>query len=163
MSAPAALNRSKKIVGRQTNWAAGWRVVGGRRVYFRSIWEANWARYLQVLVDQKRILGWEHEPKTFWFDGVRRGVVSYKPDFRVTLLDGRRVWHEVKGWMDHRSQLALKRFARHYPEETMRVIDATAYKKAKSWGQVRIPDWENDQPPSIVEAPPESQIPRRIK
>lgn len=163
MSEQPALHRAKKAIGRTANWAAGWRTIGGRRVYFRSIWEANWARYLQHMVETKRIAGWEHEPKTFWFEGIKRGVVSYKPDFRVTHIDGSHVWHEVKGWMDHRSKLALKRFARHYPDERIDVIDAASYKKVHNFGRVRIPDWETDKPPAIVEAPIESQLPRRIR
>lgn len=109
------------------SWKAGWRVIGGQRCYFRSRWEANYARYLQHLVETCKIRGWEHEPKTFWFDGIRRGVCSYKPDFRVTMPDGSIEWHEVKGWMDARSRTTLKRMAKYHPAEKIVLVDSKPY------------------------------------
>ena len=59
------------------------RAAGGRRedlgeTWFRSSWEANYARYLNLLARMKIVERWEYEPETFWFDGVKRGAVSYK-------------------------------------------------------------------------------------
>lgn len=103
---------------------------------YRSRSEARYARFLQWLLSLGRIRKWEYEPKTFWFDapagkgrGVRRGVTSYKPDFRVTMIDGSIEWHEVKGWMSPRDRTKHKRFALYYPGETLVVRDA-AYMKA---------------------------------
>lgn len=64
------------------------RAKGGRRddlgdTWFRSSWEANYARYLNLLMRMKLVTEWSYEPETFWFNGVRRGCVSYRPDFRV--------------------------------------------------------------------------------
>ena len=111
-----------------STWAAGWRIVGGQRAYFRSRWEYNYAVYLQFLVEQRQIRGWEHEPETFWFPGVKRGCVSYLPDFRVTANDGRVEYHEVKGWMDPKSKTKLRRMTKYHPAVTMRVIDAKWFK-----------------------------------
>ena len=123
-------------------WVSGWREIGGRRIYFRSMWEANYARYLEWLRENGEIEGWEYEPETFWFEKIRRGVRSYKPDFRVRENNGKHVWHEVKGWMDDRSRTALKRMAKYYPDETVILIEASSYKSIKSTMHRIIPDWE---------------------
>ena len=88
---------------------SGWREIGGIRKYYRSRWEANYARYLEFLKVNGEIEKWEHEPETFWFEGIKRGVMSYLPDFRVTEKNGDIVFHEVKGWMDARSITKIKR------------------------------------------------------
>lgn len=103
-------------------WKADWRTIGGRRNYYRSRWEANYARWLQWLKERGEIIDWEHEPKVFWFEKILRGVRSYKPDFCVQDNEGEITWHEVKGWMDARSVTALKRFAKYYPDEILILI-----------------------------------------
>lgn len=108
-------------------WKAGWREIGGQRIFFRSRWEANYARYLQWLLDVGQIAKWEHEPHTFWFEGIKRGCVSYLPDFRVTNLNGTHEWHEVKGWMDARSETVLKRMVKYFPSEKVTVIREKEY------------------------------------
>jgi hypothetical protein len=125
-----------------TTWKASWRVVGGKRIYFRSRWEANYARYLQWLVEQQQITGWEHEPETFWFDAIKRGCVSYLPDFRVTNLDGTIEYHEVKGWMDARSKTKIKRMKKYYPKVKLVVIDGPVYKKLQAAVRSIIGGWE---------------------
>jgi hypothetical protein len=125
-----------------TTWKASWRVVGGKRVYFRSRWEANYARYLQWLVEQRQITGWEHEPETFWFDAVKRGCVSYLPDFRVTNPDGSIEYHEVKGWMDARSKTKIKRMKKYHPKVKLVVIDGPVYKKLHAAVRSIIGGWE---------------------
>ena len=39
---------------------AGWREIGDKRCYFKSAWEANYARYLQWLKENGRIIDWEY-------------------------------------------------------------------------------------------------------
>lgn len=124
------------------SWRAGWREIGRHRKYFRSQWEANYARYLEWLRLRGEIVDWEHEPKTFWFEGIRRGVCSYKPDFRVIEKDGTAVWHEVKGWMDDRSRVALNRIRKFYPDEVVILIDKDAYKAIKGKVMRFIEGWE---------------------
>src|SRR4030042_269614 len=46
-------------------WKGGWREIGGKKKYYRSRWEANYARYLEFLKVNGEINGWEHKPKTF--------------------------------------------------------------------------------------------------
>lgn len=122
------------------------RSKGGRRAdlddrYFRSSWEANYARYLNWLILQRQISSWQFECQTFVFHGITRGVMSYMPDFKVINNDGSHEWHEVKGWMDARSRVKLKRMAKYYPEERVIVIDQKEYKAISKW-KAMIPNWE---------------------
>lgn len=102
-------------------------MIGDRRCYFRSRWEAVYADYLEILRKGGAIKSWEYEPKTFWFEGIKRGTCSYKPDFRVVNSAGTHEWHEVKGWMDPRSLTKLKRMAKYYPGEKIIVRDKTFF------------------------------------
>lgn len=130
------------VSNRATSWKQAWREIGGQRCYFRSTWEANYARYLETLRLEGMILRWEHEPHTFWFEGIRRGAVSYLPDFRVTALDGSITFHEVKGWMDDRSKTKLARMGQRFPEVAMVVVDKGAYALIKSRFRYVIDGWE---------------------
>ncbi len=90
------------------------RYKGGKRkdlnnIYMRSKVEANYARYLKFLK-----IEFQHEPRTFLFLGIRRGNVSYMPDFYLPKEDR---WVEVKGWFDPSSKTKLKRFKKYYPEQ----------------------------------------------
>lgn len=123
-------------------WHAGWREIGGRRIYARSRWEANYARYLQWMKDRKEIAEWEHEPETFWFDGVLRGWISYIPDFRVTGSRGDVEYHEVKGWMDERSITKLKLMEKHHPQTTVIVIERKHYRQIEMSFARTIEGWE---------------------
>lgn len=124
------------------NWKAGWREIGGQRCYFRSRWEANYARFLEWRKQRGDIASWEHEPKTFFFDGVRRGVVSYLPDFKISLVDGREEYHEVKGWMDPRSKTKIKRMKKYHPTVVLVVVDSKSYRSLAKLVQSTIPEWE---------------------
>ena len=122
------------------------RCKGGRRedigdFYFRSAWEANYARYLNLLISYGKIARWEYEPDTFVFEGETRGAISYLPDFKVWAHDGSFAYHEVKGWMDGRSKTKLKRMKKHYPHVKIIVIGEREYKKISEYARL-IPGWE---------------------
>jgi len=140
--------RTKEANGTQppqrigASWKAAWRDIGGVRKFYRSRWEANYARYLAWLRDGGHIQSWAHEPKTFWFDGIKRGCVSYLPDFCVVEKSGAEAYHEVKGWMDDRSITKIKRMAKYHPEVTLIVIDAKAYKELARKVSSLVPGWE---------------------
>lgn len=68
------------------------------------------------------IKGWEHEPKCFWFNEIKRGTRSYLPDFKVSLHDGSHYWVEVKGYFDSKSLTKIKRFRKYYPQEKLVVV-----------------------------------------
>lgn len=105
---------------------------GGRRAdldnrYFRSRWEANWARYLNWQVANGVIVAWEYEVDTYCFEKITRGNRFYTPDFKIFENDGRIVYHEVKGWMDASSKTKLKRMQLYYPNIIIRLIDKPVY------------------------------------
>lgn len=119
-----------------------WREIGDKKCYFRSKWEANYARYLDFMVRKGQLKGWQHEPKTFWFEAIKRGVRSYLPDFCVFLNDGTHEWHEVKGYMDAKSKTKIARFAKYYPKENLKVISAIWFQNNNSTMRSLIIDWE---------------------
>lgn len=121
---------------------SGWRTIGGIKAYFRSKAEANYARYLQYLKSQGKIKDWLHEPTTFWFHKIKRGVKSYLPDFKVIHLDGSHTWYEVKGHMDAKSLTKIKRMAKYYPDEKLEVVDSTTFNKQAEPLSGIIPGWE---------------------
>lgn len=110
----------------------GYYNINGKKIYFRSSWEANYALYLNFLIKQKQIKKWEFEVDTFWFEKIRRGVRSYKPDFKVFKNNGDIEYHEVKGWMDLKSKTKLKRMKIYHPEIKMVLIDKEFYKDLKN-------------------------------
>lgn len=116
----------------------GWKTFGGKRIYFRSGWEMKYALYLEWQKSHGVIQSWEHEPKTFWFQGIKRGCVTYLPDFKVTNLDGTHEWIEVKGYMDSKSKTKIKRFGKYFPEEKLTVVDGSWFKAKNS---KFIPTW----------------------
>lgn len=124
------------------------RALRGKRedlgeTFFRSRWEANYARYLNALLAGGTITGWEYEPQTFWFEAIRRGVRSYTPDFRVDMWDGTHEWHEVKGWLDAKSKTKLKRMKKYHPKEKVIVIDERFFRQCERTGFAgTIPFWE---------------------
>ncbi len=124
------------------SWMAGWREIGGKRNFYRSRWEANYARYLQWLKDRGDISDWQHEPETFWFEKIKRGVRSYLPDFRVWENDGTTKLHEVKGWMDKRSKTCLNRMRIYHPKESVIVIRQKQYYEIYNKLGRLLPGWE---------------------
>lgn len=124
------------------SWKQGWRDIGGHHKYFRSKWEANYARYLEFLKQNGKIKDWQHEVKTFWFDKIKRGCCSYLPDFEVTNNDGSIEYHEVKGWYDDRSKTKIKRMAKYYPNIKLVVIFGKDYRIIANQVKNLIEDWE---------------------
>lgn len=125
------------------SWKAGWREIGGQRIYARSRWEANYASYLEFLRVNGQIAKWEHEPKTFWFNRIKRSDGSYLPDFRVTENDGSVVYHEVKGWMDERSRIKINRMKLYYPSVKLTVLDSAWFKANSRELSATISGWED--------------------
>jgi hypothetical protein len=103
-------------------------LINGKEIFFRSLWESNYALYLDFLIKQNKILKWEYESETFWFLEIKRGVRSYKPDFKVYNIDGSIVYHEVKGYMDNKSKTKLNRMRIYYPNIKIELICQKEYK-----------------------------------
>lgn len=137
------MKRGNLVIPRQKQtWKAGWHQIGGKRKYYRSRWESNYARYLEFLKCQGKIKDWFHEPKVFWFDGIKRGCVSYLPDFLVIENDGSETYHEVKGWMDDRSKTKIRRMAKYFPDVKLVVVDSKAYKALSKTAASVVPEWQ---------------------
>lgn len=114
--------------------------LGGK--YFRSSWEANYARYLNTLVESKQIKSWEYETETFWFEAIKRGTRFYTPDFIVTTLCGVKEYHEIKGYMDKKSATKLKRMRIYHPGISVKVIGSKEYKELERTVGGDIKGWE---------------------
>lgn len=110
----------------------GWFEKDGKLIFMRSSWELNYAHYLNFLIKCNEIVSWEYEVDTFWFEKIKRGVRSYKPDFKVLLPNGSIEYHEVKGRMDDKSGTKLKRMAKYHPEIKIVLIDAKRYAAIKN-------------------------------
>lgn len=110
-------------------------------MYFRSSWEANYARYLNWLQERGDIDRWEYEPETFWFEKIKRGVRSYTPDFKIFEKE-QSYFVEVKGWLDPKSKTKLKRMAKYHPGIKLILFGQKDYESLRSnLGKV-IPNWE---------------------
>lgn len=124
------------------------KVRRGRRadignMYFRSMMEANFARYLNLLQANGDIHHWEYESETFWFEAIKRGVRSYKPDFKVWDTESAEPYfYEVKGWMDAKSKTKLTRMAKYYPAVKIIVIGKKEYNDIRKSLSSIIPNWE---------------------
>jgi len=110
--------------------------------FFKSKMERNTGRYFQWLKNKGEIKSWEYEPRKFDFSAKKkRGVTCYTPDFRVEENNGNIVYHEVKGWMDKKSQVKLNCMERYYPFIELRVIGKAEYKAIAQFAKL-IQGWE---------------------
>lgn len=118
----------------------GWlEFEGGRkRYFFRSEWEMNCAKYLDMEKKNGEIVDWWYEVDTFEFSQIDRGVRSYTPDFKVKLSDGQTTYFEVKGWMDAKSRIKLTSMAKYYPSVSIVVIDEPIYRQMRDSGRFLI-------------------------
>jgi hypothetical protein len=118
-----------KLGLKDTAYKQFWAKIGDRElIYFRSTWEYYYAIFLEKLYLEKKIIDWKHEPKCFWFEGIKRGVRSYLPDFCVTHLNRTEEWAEVKGYFDSKSQTKMKRMAKYHPDVKIRLVGADWFK-----------------------------------
>jgi hypothetical protein len=127
----AKMQASGKLNNNYSRVKSGTVEIAGRTIFFRSSWEANIAAYLQFQKENKLIKEWEFEVDVFWFESIKRGVRSYKPDFKITNNDDSQYIIEVKGWMDAKSKTKLKRMAKYYPEVKIELIDSKRYNVIK--------------------------------
>lgn len=128
-------------------WGTRWgRAKTGKRVdlgnqFFRSGWEANYARYLNWLKERGEIERWEYEPDTFQFHKIKKGTRFYTPDFKVWER-GNFKYHEIKGWKHPKGETALKRMAIYYPSVPILMVDTKAYNAIKRAMSKLVPGWE---------------------
>jgi hypothetical protein len=145
-SRPASRNYSRAQGGHRKD-------LGG--IFFRSSWEANYARYLNLMVKFKVVQSWEFEPETFWFEDIKRGVRSYLVDFKVYYVgDERPTYVEVKGWMDAKSKTKIARFRKYYPQHRLEIVGAKEYASIKRKWASAIPEWEAPSRLTVKASPP---------
>lgn len=82
-------------------------------IVLRSNWEANFARILSIYK-----IDFDFEPVVFPFP-IKKGTKAYTPDF---YLGKTSEWIELKGYLDDKSKIKLKRFKRYYPEDFENLI-----------------------------------------
>jgi hypothetical protein len=113
-------------------------------IFFRSAWEANYARYLNHCIEKGVLTSWQYEPRTFVFPNQKRDVMSWTPDFIV--VEAETGWeriHEVKGKWTIRFDRQLELLEQHYPEwATLMLISEDTYRDLDRWARGRIPNWE---------------------
>lgn len=107
---------------------------GGRREdlnnqYFRSNWEANYAR---ILNEQK--IQWSYEPETFNLSNGR----TYTPDFKID----EKKFVELKGWYDNDSKEKIELFCKEYPQYELDLIGEVEYHLLRTLFKHKIPNWE---------------------
>ena len=134
-------SRQRRVPARFKNVGAGWREIGGKRIYFRSRWESNYGRFLQWRLKRGEILEWEHEPEKFKFN-LPCGKRSYLPDFRVKQKNGDYVFCEVKGFNDWRSQRKLAWMKKFFPTVKLFLADGKWFKANSRRLAAQIPGWE---------------------
>jgi hypothetical protein len=105
------------------------RIFGKRHEHkgytLKSDAEYSFALLLDALLETGEVVEWEYEPKEFWFEGIRRGTVSYKPDFRVFWrAEDCDTYYEVKCGtaIAPKDITKWKRFAARYPEEKLVLV-----------------------------------------
>lgn len=124
--------------------------IDGKPYKFKSKAEWRYSLYLEFLRKNGDILEWYYEPQVFSWLNQRGNTVEYKPDFKVIektgkdpsgLIECRRSYHEVKGFMDARSKAKLKGFAKHYPTEKLVLIDSAWFKRNTKKLKGLVPGW----------------------
>jgi hypothetical protein len=110
-------------------WKQDWAEIGGKRRFYRSRWEYRYALYLELLKQQNHIKEWNHEPTTFYFDGIKRGTNNYRPDFSVEFPSGKVEYFEVKGYETPKDRTKYKRMAKYHPDIVLTVVGADWFKK----------------------------------
>jgi hypothetical protein len=113
----------------------------GKRYYMKSQWELNWACYQEFRRKRGLIKDWLYEPDEYWFDQIKRGTRSYRPDFKIIGFKDEFYYDEVKGYMDKTSLTKLNRMKKYYPHIVVNIIDHARI-KAVGRNKSIIPGWQ---------------------
>ncbi len=111
-----------RLVRRVMSQRGWYRRSDGRTVPFASKFERGWMEFLDLLLAGGELQAWDYEPQEFWFEAIKRGVRSYRPDFRLIYRGGAVVWQETKGHLDARSVTKIRRFCKYYPGERLELV-----------------------------------------
>lgn len=107
----------------------GYRLIGGVNIWFRSRWEANFARVLDYLG-----IHFQYEPKTFTI-----GNHTYTPDFYIP---SKKLYIEIKGYIDKWSRKRDKLLRKNYPNISLIILDPSIYQSVTKRFRYKIPLWE---------------------
>jgi hypothetical protein len=99
------------------NNKAGWHTVGGREIYFRSLFEWRFAEYLEMLKLGKAIKDWAFEQTTFTFPDDK-----YLVDFDQLNNDGTFEYYECKGHWDARAKRKIQLLNKYRPEVQITLV-----------------------------------------
>lgn len=116
--------------------------IGGKTYFFKSSWEIAYAKFLEWLKNDKQIRDWLYEPDIFKFEKIKKGTMYYCPDFRLLLLNSKYEYHEVKGYMDQKSKVKIKRFVKYYPHVSIKLVDKNWFDKNREGCKAIIADWD---------------------
>lgn len=129
-----------KPITQRSVWK-GWLEIDGKRMYLKSNWERRYCLYLSFMKKHGHIVDYWYEPETFWFKGIKRGIVSYKVDFKVEFPSGNVEYMEVKGYETSQDRTKYKRMAKYHPDVKLRVIGKEWFKKNGSKLKNIISGW----------------------
>lgn len=105
------------------------------------MWEANYARYLNWLIERGEIFSWSYESKEWQFP-VKRGTRFYKCDFEIVDTEGSDPWYvEIKGFLNEKDVTALTRMAKYFPEVVIVLLDKSKYQEIVAEAG-HLPFWE---------------------
>jgi enolase len=111
-------------------------------MFLKSMWEKLYCGYLHYLRKGGQIKDYWYENETFWFEGVKRGVVSYKPDFKVEHMNGVIEYIEIKGYETSQDRTKWRRMAKYHPDVRLRVVGKDFFKTNSPKLKVLIKEWE---------------------
>lgn len=99
-------------------------------IFFRSAWEANYARILNL-----QNIAWEYEPNTFQLTETE----TYTPDFKLSSHE----YVEIKGWWTDTSKRKIALFQAKYPENSLQIISRPEYiELSKQFQPLLGSNWE---------------------
>ena len=129
---------------RQFRSKQGQFTIGGKTHFWRANLERRWAGVLELCKQMpnlsQAILGfklqnWFYERHVFRFDDPdlfevqaraqpkTRGVMEYRPDFKLDKIGGGHIWHETKrGYLDARDRTKLTCMHRWYPSQQIILV-----------------------------------------
>lgn len=116
---------------------------------FRSSWEANIARYFNLLIMWGKITKWEYEKTEFKFNGIERGTRFYLVDFKVFPVGKEPYYVEVKGRWTSKARTQIKRMRVYHPNVVIEIIDKRAYYAIAEKVRKLIPMWEGASDPYV--------------
>lgn len=117
------------------------RGLGGKREdlneYFRSMWEANFARLLNL-----KNIKYKYEQKIPIYDNNNNLLCTYVPDFYLPELNH---YIEIKGKWENSAKKKIQLLKKYKPEIKLFIIDGTKYKNIEKLYINKISLWETSK------------------